>query len=839
MLLTEQEKQRIIQIIEQGKPLPIHYKNLLFADNTDYVERTAVYELQYKGKKSEPDILSRTPAAPLQEMRSFNSDNPFEDDWRNLLIFGDNLLALKAIYNDQRGANRYGTKNKIKLVYIDPPFATKQDFMKDREKAYRDKVMGAQFIEFIRERLVLLREILSDDGSIYVHLDTKKSHYLKAILDEVFVETNFRNEIIWKRQSAHNDANKYGAIHDTIFFYSKSENWVWNKVQDQVSQLYLKQFFDQIDEASGKRYARGDLTAAGITKDGNSGKPWRGIDPSKKGRHWAISQSVRNLLSTTAESNPLIALDELDKLGRIHWPKNGMPRLKRFADEVEGVPLQDVWTDTKLIHNQSPERLAYPTQKPEDLIERIIKASSNMGDIVLDAFAGSGTTVATAEKLSRRWIGMDCGKLAIYTIQKRLLNLTSNVGSAAKDERREYERVSDFAEHSKSDSRGLLMIYDKARRGDLIITDALLEDLAEFTDKYLSGNKPECFSLVCPEDKLQLSNLSVLEDTEGLKAGEKAVTVGRITFLISFVEPKTPSPKSQPLKAKEFVLLNAGIYDKQKLYALPWAEYKPFVMQLFSLRDAPHKIKAFEADGYIGGDSAFVWDYPNNQDMVLEESFVESLHSVTGGQAGDRFYIIAPIVAMGFMQDEIKRGNTRYIFLKVPLSVLQRLLENNKPGALPQPTSEADVNAVIDAVGFDFISQPLVEWSCLSSDVENQDVFNVGEQDHVIRLTKFRANTLATDPEDFPNFATLSMVLVDLGYQDEVFKLSQVFWAEDLVTEELKRARREVSGGFEDKAAACEKLDIRLPKNQCGETVMLILVDKYGNEKKITFKGVS
>jgi len=178
MSLTEQEKQRLIQLIEQGKPLPAHYKNRLFADDADYVERTAVYELQYKGKKSEPDILSRTPAAPLQEMRSFNSDNPFSDDWRNLLIFGDNLLALKALYNDQRGANRYGTKNKIKLIYIDPPFATKQDFMKDREKAYRDKVMGAQFIEFIRERLVLLREILADDGSICVHLDTKKSHYI-------------------------------------------------------------------------------------------------------------------------------------------------------------------------------------------------------------------------------------------------------------------------------------------------------------------------------------------------------------------------------------------------------------------------------------------------------------------------------------------------------------------------------------------------------------------------------------------------------------------------------------------------------------------------------------
>jgi hypothetical protein len=541
------------------------------------------------------------------------------------------------------------------------------------------------------------------------------------------------------------------------------------------------------------------------------------------GRHWAWSQE---------------RIDKGLKDGKIVFSSKGQPNIKQFLDETEGTVIQSIWKDIPPVNPVSKEILGYPTQKPEQLLERFIKASSNENDIVLDAFAGSGTTLATAEKLNRRWIGMDCGKLAIYTIQKRLLNLTSNVGSIANDDRRDYERVSDFAEHSKSGSRGLLMVYDKARRGDLLITDALLEDLAEFTEKHLSGNKAESFSLVCPEDKLQLSRLTVIEDTDDLKAGEKSVTIGRITFLISFITPKNKTPKPQALKAKEFVLLNAGIYDKQKTYNLAWQDYKPFVMQLFNVRDAPHKIKAFEADGYISGDAAFVWDYPNNKDMVLEESFVDDLHNVTGGQAGERFYIIAPIVAMNFMQDEIKRGDTRYIFLKVPLSVLQRLLENNKVGALAQPSSEADVNAVIDAVGFDFISQPLVEWSCLTAASENQDVFSVGVQEQVIRLTTFRANTLATDPEDFPNFATLSMVLVDLDYQDDVFKLSQVFWAEDLVTEELKRLKQDVSGGFEMRAAACNKLDIRLPITSPDNTVMLILVDKYGNEKKITLEEV-
>lgn len=610
MSLTEQEKQRLIQLIEQGKPLPAHYKNLLFAGEADYVERTAVYELQYKGKKSEPDILSRTPAAPLQEMRSFNSDNPFSDDWRNLLIFGDNLLALKAIYNDQRGANRYGTKNRIKLIYIDPPFATKQDFMKDREKAYRDKVMGAQFIEFIRERLVLLREVLADDGSIYVHLDWKKGHYIKAIMDEVFGEFNFQNEIIWKRTSAHSDSKTYANVHDLILYYSRSEQTKFIPQYIDYTQDYIQYRYKHQD-SDGRRYADDNLIGAGL-KGGGYEYEWKGIKKT-----WRC---------------PLTTMQRYEEENRLYYTKNGVARIKRYFDELPGgVSPTDLWLDVYPVNSQAAERVDYPTQKPEQFLNRVINSSSSINDIVLDAFAGSGTTLATAEKLNRRWIGMDCGKLAIYTIQKRLLNLTSNIGSTTKDERREYERVSDFTEHSKSGSRGLLMVYDKARRGDLIITDALLEDLAEFTEKHLSGNRAESFSLVCPEDKLQLSRLTVLEDIDNLKAGEKAVVIGRITFLISFIEPKNTAPKTQPLKAKEFVLLNAGIYDKQKIYHLPWEDYKPFVMQLFNLRDAPHKIKAFDADGYIGGDSAFVWDYPNNKNMVLEEGFVDSLHNVAGG----------------------------------------------------------------------------------------------------------------------------------------------------------------------------------------------------------------
>jgi site-specific DNA-methyltransferase (adenine-specific)/adenine-specific DNA-methyltransferase len=200
-----------------------------------------------------------------------------------------------------------------------------------------------------------------------------------------------------------------------LFFYSNGAEYVWNEQYADVSQEYLEQFFDQVDEKTGRRYARGDLTARG-TRRGETGQPWRGINPTEKGNHWKVPPSE---------------LDRLDAQGRIHWPEKegGMPRLKRYDDEVQGVQLQDMWLDIKIMHNLSVERTGYPTQKPEELLARIIRSSSNEGDLLLDAFAGSGTTSAVAEKLRRRWIAVDCGKLALYTMQRRLLNLCKEIGN--------------------------------------------------------------------------------------------------------------------------------------------------------------------------------------------------------------------------------------------------------------------------------------------------------------------------------------------------------------------------------------------------------------------------
>jgi hypothetical protein len=352
----------------------------------------------------------------------------------------------------------------------------------------------------------LLREVLADDGSSYVHLDTKKGHYIKAILDEVFGEENFVNQIIWRRLSAHNDAVKYGPVHDMVFFYVKGEDYVWNKQFAEVSPEYLKQFFDQVEPGTGRRYARGDLTARGIRRS-ETGNVWRGIDPNKEGNHWKVPPSK---------------LERLDMAGKIHWPakEGGMPRLKRYADELEGVSLQDLWLDIKLMHNLSQERLDYPTQKPEQLVERIIRSSSNEDDIVLDCFAGSGTTAAVAEKLGRRWIAMDCGKLAIYTTQKRLFSLTTNIGGAKKDDRDESKRVEDWAEHLKG-APGLFLITEKARKGECEVTLDLLRDLAVLVDKHNLLKKGAVLSLVCPPDKLRIPD-DRLEEPEGPDGGHPA-----------------------------------------------------------------------------------------------------------------------------------------------------------------------------------------------------------------------------------------------------------------------------------------------------------------------------
>ena len=395
--------------------------------------------LQWVGKKP----LETVPAYPAQHVESFQSAEsasaPAHADWSDwpekyprggLLFHGDNKDVLAHLL-----AN--GFRGKVKLIYIDPPFDSGADYVRKvnlrgaasvkldgedyslgEQVQYTDIWANDNYLQFMYERLLLLRELLAEDGSIFLHCDPSRNAYLRLLLDETFGPASFINEVVWQRLSAHNDSKKFGIIHDTLFYYGKGEKRIFNPQRSALSQRYVEQFFDSVEEETGRRYSRSDLTARGL-RNGETGKPWRGINPATKGNHWKVG---------------ITQLEQWDKQGRIHWPKNGgMPRLKRYLDEVEtkGATPQDIWYDIRPIHNQGSEGLDYPTQKPEDLIERVIITASNPGDIVIDCFLGSGTTAAVAQKLGRRWIGCDINKGAIQTTAKRLQTMIAGQANAS------------------------------------------------------------------------------------------------------------------------------------------------------------------------------------------------------------------------------------------------------------------------------------------------------------------------------------------------------------------------------------------------------------------------
>jgi len=796
-MLTEHDRAELIRLLQAGESIPAHWRGKLFPGGMQSVEIGKEYRLEYAGKMKREQVLAETPAAPWQLVRHFAEDRPHGDGWRNLLVWGDNLLALRELLADQQGPNRYGTKNKIKLIYIDPPFATKQDFMKDKEKAYRDKVIGAQFIEFVRRRLILLRELLAEDGSIFVHLDWKKGHYIKSVMDEIFGESCFTGEIVWKRTTSHAQKLSYGVVHDTIFHYRKSqENFIWNPQFEGHSQSYIDRYYNSIDE-DGRRYTLDNLTAEG------QGPPriffGREMSPPS-GTHWRYSQDK---------------IDKLSEEGLIVMTSNDRPRFKRYLDTLKGRVIGSLWETIPPVNSQAMEDTHYPTQKPEQLLERIIRSCSNKDDIILDAFAGSGTTVAVAEMLDRRWITIDCGKLSIYTIQKRMHCLKNTIGSGKKDDRLPYERVSDWDNHVKK-TPGLLLITEKARQGECEVSLDFLADLATLISKHNLLKKGSPLSIACPENKLHISpdRLDDVDPEDG--PGEKAIIIDGQEFRISLIAPKEKPEKEKPLPPKEFALYRAGLYDMAALKGMKWQEYRPFVLKLFGVREEAHNRYGMDLDGYIGTNSTLVWNYPDHPTLSLDYGFVENLHQNLRGKKGERFYVIAPTVAMDFAEDEIEHGGAVYVFLKVPISVILRLIQQHEPGALKQPMREADVNEVIDAIGFDFISQPIVKYK---SGTKKNGLF----QESAITVSEFRSKTLTTDPEDFANFETFSMAMVDLNYDGDVFRLDRVFWSEDL----LKAA-----GGLEN----AKSLDICIPEQDFkGDKMMVILCDRYGNEKTLVF----
>ncbi|HZJ36938.1 MAG TPA: DNA methyltransferase [Gillisia sp.] len=340
-----------------------------------YLKRTKNCSLNYSDKLDELEILHTHHHG---ELRSIEQNHRLSE---NKFLFGDNYFILKKLIDNYRG--------KIDLVYIDPPFGTGQDFNSiENQSAYSDKLVDSEFLEFIRKRLFLIRELLSERGSIYLHIDKKIGHYVKIIMDEVFGYNNYINDITRIKCNPKNFArNAYGNYSDMVLYYSKNRDMqIWNELREPMSDDKRKGLFPKNSLKLGD-YTTHPIHAPGSTVNGDTGLEWKGLLPPK-GRHWRYSRAV---------------LTELDEKGLIEWSNTGNPRKKVFAKEHKGFKIQDVWE----FKDKGLSYVDYPTQKNDALIERIILNSSNEDSIVLDCFSGSGSTLRVADKLKRKWIGVD------------------------------------------------------------------------------------------------------------------------------------------------------------------------------------------------------------------------------------------------------------------------------------------------------------------------------------------------------------------------------------------------------------------------------------------------
>lgn len=663
--LGEAEIKAITGRLKKGEFLDDHYRRLLFRQPKEY-------ELTYAGKHSRSQILADTMEVPLQTLKSFGGE---PGGWTNKLIFGDNLQVLKTLLETkERGelTNSDGSPG-VRLCYIDPPFATRREFRTSKGNlAYRDKVEGAEFVEFLRKRLVFIHELLADDGVLYLHLDTNKTHYMKVLLDEIFGPENFRTEIIWKRSTAHSDTKQgrklHGRIHDSILFYSKGPGWVWNPLYTPYNEAYLESKYRHVEDETGRQYRLDNLTAPGGASKGNPEFELMGVT-----RYWRYSKK---------------RMSELVSEGRIVQTKpGGVPQYKRYLDESEGIPLQDVWTDLDPINSMAAERVNYPTQKPESLLGRIVETSSAPGDLVLDCFAGSGTAAVVAQRLARRWISVDCGKLAIYTSQRRLISLT-----------------------------------------------------------------------------------------EG-------------------------STKQKPFSTGgAFELCTAGLYDNELLEGLSFERYEQFALQLFGGRARHHKIASVPMVGTRKGGPVHLFPF-KEVDAQMGRSYIESLHERLKGKISGAVYVITPVSACdpGLFEDVIRLDENVYFILRIPYSVIE-VLHGRDFELLTQPSSFDDLNDAIDSFGFDFVEPPEVEVSYRRSKGKLR-----------AEIKSFRRGGL--DPDEFAELedkgrGDLAMVMVDADHDDEVFRLTEHRFADEL---------QDSSWAFEVEGSG---------------KAMIIFMDTYGNERR-------
>lgn len=635
--LTKQQKEDIIKKIQEDKPISDEFRFLI------PFETEREYELTYANKERKEDILADTLSVPFQPIKKFGEAK--ENEWRNMLIFGDNSQALKHLLKlkEQGKLRNPDGRNGVKLIYIDPPFATEQEFRGAKgEKAYQDKIAGAEFLEFLRKRLIFLKELLTEDGSIYVHLDWKMGHYIKIILDEIFDKNNLINEIIWCRSSSsakkanqneEEQSKTFIRAHDVVYIYAKN----------------LSSF---------KGIAKTSLTS--------------------------IPYSDRVLKSI-----------EEDEEGNTYYKRGkGSIGGKEIAENVDvdvkaGMMARSFWIDVPILRHNSPDNANYPTQKPEKLLGRIIDSVTKKDEIILDCFAGSGTTGAVAEKLGRKWIMIDSSKLAIYTIQKRMLNLKTEIGN-----------------------------------------------------------------------------------------------------------------KGKTLKPKPFVLCNAGLYlDSGFIEKMDEADYRKFVLELFSAEPSDNKVKGVQMHGILNNRPVMVF----SQKDFLTYEFIDDLHKTIGSGLKDEMYIIAPQSVVRFNEDYRDKGRIRYHVLKVPYSIIQKILEKNFIRGL-QPLSKTNINQIIESVGFDFIYPPKVE--CEYYQGKEKTLFD----NLVIKIKKFEPVQISKKPVEFedPKKEALSMVMIDEDYDGKVFDMDYYAFGDEIVKNDFK---------------------VVFPKQKTGQKLMIIYLDVLGNEK--------
>lgn len=618
------------EMVNNGQELSTEYARVFFPP-----ERRE-YELTYYGKESKEQIIGQTYAAPLQEDRRYGS--VCDEEWSNKLIFGDNLQVLKSLIELKKAGKLKNSDGSdgVRLVYIDPPFASKQDFS-NNERAYSDKMKGSEFLEWLRKRLILIREVLASNGSVFVHLDWHKVHYIKVLMDEIFGEGNFRNEIIWHYGTyVGNTKNNFPRKHDTILVYGKT--------------IDEKVFFPQRD---------------GQPENDANYKRW---------------ESYFNENNEITGANYPADDSKFDGYVKRFIKENGRkPRKNDVLLKVDGKLVDSVW-DIQSVNPMAKEKNGYPTQKPEELLERIILSSTMEGDIVLDCFGGSGTTAAVAERLSRRWITGDIGKLSIYTIQKRILT------------QKDY---------------------------------------------------------------------------------------------------------------RPFVVYNAGLYDNSKLNDFDENQWMQFAMSLWDVESFEKTVKGIKFNGYKDGALVKVYT-PQELDKIgghITENTINELYRRLGISAGSEVYIIAPRGKFAFASDEIDGdGNwdVTFYFLRIPNSMTERFTDNFS--AQIQASDTDSVNNAIDAIGFDFIRPPKVDFK-----IEN----------NTLTINSFNAQARINGKYEYIGMEAFSMLLIDYSYDGKIFSMDDVYYQKDFIDDSIK-----------------------FPKTRkFTKQAMLIFIDKFGNEYRTTYGG--